>query len=143
MVALPSCHFQLSVERSKPYPKSPRIIGEHILKKRHELGLFQKDVALQLAVNEYTICNWEKNKTFPLVHYLPRIIEFLGYDSYPPPKTLGERVAHRRRSLGFSRKRLAKMLNVDEGTLARFETGIAMPKAKWLQKLQRFLSDGS
>lgn len=122
---------------------NPAKFGDHLKKRRHELGLYQKDVAVQLAVNEYTICNWESNKRLPPVRFLPRIIAFLDYDPYPPPKTLGGRIAHRRRSLGISRKRLAKTLKVDEGTLARLETATAEPKDEYLKKLQRFLNTGS
>ncbi len=35
-------------------------IGDHIRKKRLQLGLFQRELAQQLGVNVWTILNWEK-----------------------------------------------------------------------------------
>lgn len=60
---------------------------------------------------------------------MPGIIKFLGYDPFPEPQTLGERLAAKRRMLGLSRKELAKRLGVDEETLARLETGAGGAKA--------------
>jgi transcriptional regulator with XRE-family HTH domain len=63
-----------------PYPKEARTLGDHIRRRRYELGLFQKDVAERLSVDKYTVCLWENNKTTPAKRYVPRIREFLGYD---------------------------------------------------------------
>jgi len=32
-----------------------------------------------LEKNLASILNWEKNRTYPVLEYMPRIIEFLGY----------------------------------------------------------------
>ena len=96
-----------------------------------------------LKVNEFTVCGWENNKKAPAVRYLPRIIEWLGYDPYPDPQTLGEQIAARRRQLGLSRKRLAKKLGMDEMTLAHIEEGASKPKGRHLTALTEFVSTGS
>lgn len=92
--------------------------------------MIQKDVALRLQVNDWTICNWENNKTTSAVRYLPRIMEFLGYDPFRAPNYLGEEIAAVRRRLGISRKWLAKKLSMDEGTLAKLEKADAQPTEK-------------
>ena len=43
------------------------------------MKLFQKDVAEILGVQKCTISNWEMNYSEPEVHYIPKIIGFLGY----------------------------------------------------------------
>ncbi len=112
-------------------------------KRRLDLGLYQKDVAASLKVNDWTICNWENNKTTPAVRYLPRIIDFIGYDPFPAPETLGERLrAYRRRSLGLSRKEMARRLSVDEGTLERWELENAVPLGPHLQRVMRLVTSG-
>lgn len=124
-----------------PYPPNPKTLGDHLKKQRLDMGLRQKDVALRLAVNDWTICNWENNKTVPAVRYLPRIIAFLGYDPFPVPQSLGEEIVAARRKLGLSRKWLAKRLGMDEMTLARYETGAAVPQGGQASKLERFVAD--
>jgi DNA-binding XRE family transcriptional regulator len=42
-----------------------RTLGERIKKWRLEQGLFQKDLAKIIGVDEMTIVNWEKGKTMP------------------------------------------------------------------------------
>ncbi len=119
-----------------PYPREPKTLGDHMKKRRYDLHLFQKQVACRLKVNEWTIVNWENHKIIPEVRYLPRIIEFLGFDPFPPPHTFGERIVTKRRVLGLSRKRLG----VDEGALARWERGAVLPRGKQCRRMQKFLS---
>ncbi len=115
-------------------------MGDHLKKRRYELGLRQKDVAEQLDVNEFTVCGWENDKKTPAVRYLPRIVEFLGYCPFPAPETLGERLLAKRRSLGLSRKRMGQRLSVDEETFARWENGEASPTGERLRRAEAFLT---
>lgn len=77
--ALPFCHFSLKSNKPNKIPQNPKTIGEHFLKRRLELNLYQTDVAKLLGVDEMTIVNWEKGHTQPSLRCLPRIFEFLGY----------------------------------------------------------------
>ena len=61
------------------YPKQLRTVGDHLRKKRLELGLLQKQVAEQLGVDETTIYKWENHRSAPVIRVLPKIIQFLGY----------------------------------------------------------------
>jgi transcriptional regulator with XRE-family HTH domain len=140
---LPFCKISLKVAKPTPYPQEPQTLGDHFKKRRYDLSLFQKEVALRLSVNVYTIRKWENNKTTPAVCYLPRIIEFLGYDPFPPPQCFGEEIAAVRRRLGISQKRLAKKLRMDEATLARVERGASKAKGKHLTALTALISNGS
>ncbi len=60
-------------------------MGDHLRKRRLDLGLSQKDVALRLEVDQGKIWRWENNKTSPAMRDLSRIIAFLGYNPYPEP----------------------------------------------------------
>ena len=82
---LPFCKLTLKGAKSTPYPKELRTVGDHLRKRRLDLGLSQKDVALQLEVDKGKIWRWENNKTSPAMRDLSRIIVFLGYDPYPEP----------------------------------------------------------
>lgn len=79
------------------------------------------------------------NKAEPAVRRYPRIRAFLGYDPFPPPRKAGERLVALRRKLGFSRKRAAKILGVDEMKLARWEQGETEPSAQYVAKLEALL----
>ncbi len=115
-------------------------MGDHLKKRRYELGLSQKEVRLRLQVGPMTLGRWENNRTRPQVRYFPRIIEFLGYDPFGEPRCLGEEIAARRRQMGLSRKRLAKQFGMGEATLARIENGTSQLTGKRKAIAKEFLS---
>ena len=105
------------------------------------MELLQREIAQNLAVDEMTICNWETNRTSPQLRFIPRIIAFLGYDPYDtPPQPLGKRIIATRRRLGLTQKRLAALLDIDPGTLGRWERGKSLPSSRLLRRLNGFLT---
>ncbi len=99
-------------------------MGDHIRARRLELKLLQKDVAQLVGVDETTVYNWERGYTRTPFRYMPRILEFLGYDPSPnEPKTLGEKLLKYRRDRGMTQKELARLIGIDPGTLSRLERG--------------------
>jgi hypothetical protein len=76
-------------------------------------------VAKQIGVNVTSIHNWEINVGQPSAEYLPKIIQFLGYNPLPEGKTWGERLVQRRMSLGLTQAGAALTMGVDPGTPAR------------------------
>ncbi len=133
----------LKHQRLKPYRDPPQTLGDHLKKRRIDLGLLQKDVAQQLWVGEWTYLKWEHDKALPAIRMWRRVIEFLGYYPLEPPQRLAERLLAARRSLGLSRKRLAKRFGVDESTLAGWEKGPAQPAGRRLHIVERFLTSRS
>ena len=81
----------------------------------------RKAVAKFLKVNEGSLENWEKGRTEPEVRLYPTLIEFLGYNPLPAPRTAGEAVRRERVSRGLSLARLAELAGVDPATVARLE----------------------
>jgi DNA-binding XRE family transcriptional regulator len=57
-------------------------LGERIKKWRLEQGLFQRDLAKMIGVDEMTIVNWEKRRTKPMNKNLERIKTVFGFE--PP-----------------------------------------------------------
>ena len=109
--------------RPKPYPERPKTLGEHLRKRRHEVGKRQSDVATELDVSTWTYLLWEQDRASPTVGQYPALIRFLGYDPHGAPQTLGEQVKARRRALGLSQAAAARLVGADEGTFARWEKG--------------------
>ena len=111
--ALPSCHIRLTGRKLLPaaYPRELSTLGDHLRKRRLDLGLLQKELADELGVDEMTICNWETNRTSPQLRFIPRIITFLG--SVPDDTQvggLGQQIVAARCRLGFSQRELARRL---------------------------------
>ena|SRR5215831_1555163 len=65
--------------------KTTQTLGDHIRKRRLELGLFQRQVAEKIGVDMMTIWNWECNESSPQIQFFPAIIKFLDYNLFPLP----------------------------------------------------------
>ena len=92
--ALPFCHVRLKGQKPPAggYPTELRTIGDHIRKRRLDLGLRQKDLAELLGVNVNTVTNWELGRSQPVLPAIPRLIQFLGHSPFPKPKSFSERL---------------------------------------------------
>src|SRR3972149_6588254 len=79
--ALPFCYVHLKAPKPvhSKYPQVINTLGDHLRKKRLELGLPQRQVAKQMGVDPTTLCHWETNQIAPSTGMIPRIIRFLGY----------------------------------------------------------------
>ena len=138
-VWLPNCHLHIKSLRcpcpdywitTQAIPAVPKTIGEHIKKRRLELHLLQKDLAQQIGVHVESLKNWERNVEIPMVRYIPKIVEFLGYDPMPEPKAIPERITYARRRLGMTQDNLAKVLGSDSASIWRWETGQIDPPTR-------------
>ncbi len=141
-VLRPLVPLALVWRRPKGYAKEPKSLGEHLLKRRLSLGLTQAQAGLQLLANEWTYMLWEKDRTTPAIRFYPAIFAFLGYDPFPAPTTLGERVFARRRGLGLSQKEAAQRIGIDPSTFSLLETG-KFAEGKYEHQLADFLSTNS
>ena len=143
-VALPFCDVTLSAKKpqKEAYPKTLLFLGDQIRKRRLDLGLFQKDVAVIIGVDTTTVTNWEKNRGGPEFRFIPRIIDFMGYE--PPPDeqhSLGERIRRYRYLHGISQKELARQIGIDPTTLSRLERNRGRCFPSVLRKVAALLDD--
>jgi len=102
-------------------------LGQRLMGRRLELGRQKKFAAARRAANERTYLNWESGRTTPEIRYLPRIIDFLGFDPHPVPIDLPDRLRAIRCNLGLSVKRLSSILKADESVVTRWERGSGGP----------------
>ena len=131
--------FRAQRPRNPAYPREIRILGDHIRKKRLDLGLLQRDVAAKMGVDSDSICHWETGYSHPKVAFIPRIYDFLGYCPWQAPAHFGEWLRMVRHSLGLSRKRLGRYQHIDESTLWRLESGTSVPTRQTEQRLRDLL----
>ncbi len=91
------------------------------------------------GVTECCVTNWELRRSEPEIRYYPQIIAFIGYCPYVPTTHLVEQVKAIRCALGMSQEQLAKILQVDESSLASWERHDHQPVRKSQQILRSFL----
>ncbi|MGA7159787.1 MAG: helix-turn-helix transcriptional regulator [Bacteroidota bacterium] len=142
--ALPFCHIHLSakIPQKVQYTEPPKTIGDHIKKRRLQLGWGAMQLAALLKVSKDTVYNWEKNRGEPMVHLIPRITQFLGYT--PPlfaEQTAGQKIVAYRHVRGMSQRALAIELKVDPGTLGRWERDESLPTGKLKTRLEPFFKE--
>ena len=71
-------HLPRPVKLPPGYPLELLSLGDHIRKRRLDLGLLQIEVAAQIGVTESTVWNWEHGTEPELIH-IPAVLAFLGY----------------------------------------------------------------
>jgi DNA-binding XRE family transcriptional regulator len=92
-----------------------------------------------MGVCHNAVLDWENGKQ-PTDRQYPTIILFLGFEPWPAPITLPEKLIAARRRRGLSAKRAACALTVDESTYAGWEAGRHVPSKQYGQSLQTFVS---
>ncbi len=132
--------WRLTAPTPKPhYPKQFKHLGDHIKARRIDFGLLQREVATRVGVSKEAIHNWERGHAEPEVRFCPALIEFLGYNPLPEPKTFGQAVRRERISRGWSIARLAKEAGVDPATISRLERDSAVMAGSQVAAIARVL----
>jgi transcriptional regulator with XRE-family HTH domain len=100
----------------------PQTLGDHLIRRRRDLGLTQRQAADRLAVWVATFASWESGEFNPNIRLYPRVYGFLGSCPLPAePPALGARLEAWRRSKGLSAAEAARMAGLDPGTVGRLE----------------------
>jgi transcriptional regulator with XRE-family HTH domain len=90
----------LFVIQPESYPEAPVTIGEHILKRRLDLGLLQREVSEIIGVSDQTVCNWEHG-IVPELRLMPKVIEFLDYIPFEYPDDLLDKLKYFKTVMDF------------------------------------------
>ena len=138
---MPFCHLEFRAKKpqSAAYPAELKTYGDHLRARRLELGLLQRQVGDEIAVDECSIYNWENNRAVPAVRVIPKIIQFLSYCPYTPGLPISGQLTLWRHSLGLSQEEIAKRIGVDHTTLRRWETGRRQPAPKYVGRIKAFI----
>ena len=107
-----SIQIPLEKQQLPGYPEFPITVGDHIRKKRMDLGLLQREVAEIIGVTESSVWNWEHG-TEPELQYNPRIIKFLGYIPFDCPDDTVGRLAWYKRVNGMNLDYLGEAMGRD------------------------------
>lgn len=126
---LPMGLLRLSFRLPKPESGDPVSIGDHVRKRRYELGLSQREAAAAIGICRDALARWESAGKSPDLRIIPAVIRFLGYDPSPEPASFPDRLARARKALGLSQIQFADRLGVPAPTLRAWEARLYAPPA--------------
>ena len=83
-VSFPFCHVTLRAQKplAPEYPRELKTLGDHIRRRRLDLGLLQRDVGNIIGVAQGTVMVWEGNRRPIAPRLVPDVLAFLGYEPY-------------------------------------------------------------
>lgn len=137
---LPCLPVTLKSLRRKETDFEPQTVGEHIKKRRLELGMTQKAVARTLKVSQFSVINWERGDFQPSnVVTLHRIVKYLDFDPLPAGEAIPDRLRAKRREMGWRQRELADYLGVDRCSVTNWELGGTILKRSHRVLVARFL----
>jgi transcriptional regulator with XRE-family HTH domain len=80
-----------------------------------------------IGVTESTIWLWERNRVEPRANFVPGIFDFLGYCLIEPVESWRTRLRRTRVAMGWTQKRLAAEVGLNESTIQGWESGRRKP----------------
>lgn len=141
ILALPISAYSMTTGKSDfkaGYHAFPETVGQHIRKRRIDLGLFQKEVASIIGISTDCITYWENGRAQPQIHY-PKIISFLEYYPFEESDTFDGRITKYRRMNGLTYKQVGKIIGVAGSTVASWEAGKTMPNSSVIKHIYKIL----
>jgi len=123
------------VSLGEKYPAQLETLGDHIRAARLERGMLQRDVAELIGVRRGTINKWERNRGEQCARDVPQILDFLGYDPFPEPQRIEERMRLWRLRNGLSARAAARRIGAGEATWAAWERGAISPSPSSRKKI--------
>lgn len=123
----------------KGYPALPEDLGEHIRKRRLDLGLLQIETAKIIGVTESTVWNWEHGTEPELIH-MPKIIDFLGYIPFECPEDPLGKLRYFKKVRGLSYERLGAVMGRNSEQLEDWLSGRIQPCRKNVERIAGFLA---
>ncbi|MBL0142057.1 MAG: transcriptional regulator [Betaproteobacteria bacterium] len=137
---MPFLRVSLKCLIQKDFNPEPQTLGQHLRKRRQELGLTQAEVASKLGVSPFTVLNLENDRRKPTIAVVAALVHWLGYDPLPAPTTLRERMHAARRENGWTVREAAIRLGVDPATWGSWERSSRVPWKNYEDRLKAFLS---
>ena len=114
-------------------------LGAHLRRKRRHSGFTQKQAARSMSVCEEALMKWENDVCELHISLYPKVISFLGYEPWPEPQTLKDKLLAERRRRGWSIRQAAASIKVDAGTFSRWEAGTVIPCGRLATRAVAFL----
>ena len=125
----------------------PKSFADHIGRKRRRLGMSRREISEQFGLVERNVRTWEDGAPLPNEETYLRLLDILDLDqeSLPPalirpsPTVLGRHIRHRREVLAMTQQELADRLRVSINAIFLWESGRALPKHRYRDRVSEFL----
>ena len=124
----------------RDYPNQVLTVGDHIRKVRIHANLYHTDVANAVGCGVCSVNNWEMNHSEPELRFIPKIIEFLGYNPKPMPSDTLGRLAWYKWSRGLNYIELGNQMGIHPEQLTDWISGRHKPFRKSLDRIDTFLA---
>lgn len=135
-----NAHFKAKKPQNPAFPVILETIGDHLRKKRLDMGLSQPEVAKILKVTPNTITGWELNRHQPPARLAKRIIQFLGYLPFQDEAvSIGKKLYFARLISGKTQEQVAVKIGCDESNLRYIELDKRRPGKRTIVKIQNFI----
>lgn len=129
-------------KKVKGYPQMPQSFGEHLRRRRLDIGVTQEQAGARFGISFTAYNGWEGDRVSPGIGKWPLILDFLGYDPSPPPcDTFAEAVWALRRRLGLDKHQFAKRVGVDVKSVRNWESGKRVPFRRLRERLVALAPD--
>lgn len=109
---------------------------------RLDLGLKQVELAERIGVEATVLCSWERPGGRPSAKNLGRIASTLGLevsDLYRPDPAVAGTLADLRVQAGLGQRELARILNVSQAAISRWESNAIAPPPELLSRYAQAL----
>jgi len=116
-----------------------KTIGDHIRKRRMDLGLFQRQIADFIGVSSAAVWLWENEGRTPEIRLMPRITRFLGYVPLEKPDDLRNKLRAYRMIRGLTQEQAAMKCGVDPSTWWAWEVGLKRPGSRRTKSVLRLI----
>jgi transcriptional regulator with XRE-family HTH domain len=120
-----------------------KTLGDHLRAKRIESGLTQKQLCTQLGCDHLSLGHWELNQHQPSLKFIPRIVEFLGFDPFPEILDPIQRLRNLRLLKGWRVDVVARLVGVDPSSISSWERGEHQPTRGNVLKIENFLNSNT
>ena len=122
---MPFCHVRLRA--CQPLPEilqvPPKTPGDHLKRRRFELGHTQEQAAKLIGIHPTTVWKWERDGAPPHPNALPGLERYLGFSLAPSGTEPGDRVQAWRKQHHLSIIHAAARSGIAANTLAKLEDG--------------------
>lgn len=98
-------------------------LGGALRRRRRDQGLTMEVAARAIGANVWTLLSWEHNRRIPTDRFYPALIRFLGYEPWPEPMFIGDRLRAERLRRGLTQEQAAAVVQVSPDSIADWEGG--------------------
>ena len=124
--------------------KRDQFLGDKIVERRIRCGMSRRELAKELGVSEHAVRIWEEG-AMPKSSGMRSLNEWFAEELPEIPvlnyADIGKVIDERRQEWGWTLKRLAEHLGVNEQTVGHWVKGRAQPRVTFLKRISSWLSE--